>query len=88
MNIDYTSSEILKKYNQVSNGTIYHIKKTNDNDSEYEKDYMKIRFNTIDDIPLNKVLYLPTITVMIRCIFEKDGKYYPGCYLDEFLYKV
>ena len=88
MNIDYTSSEILKKYNQVSNGTIYHIKKTNYNDSEYEKDYMKIRFNTIDDIPLNKVLYLPTITVMIRCIFEKDGKYYPGCYLDEFLYKV
>ena len=49
---------------------------------------MKIKFNTDDDIPLNKVLYFSTITVIIRCIFEKDGKYYPGCYLDECLYQV
>ena len=71
LNIDDTSSEILKKYNEVFNGIKYHIKKINDNDSEYEKDYMKIKFNTGDDIPLNKVLYFPTITVIIRCIFEK-----------------
>ena len=71
LNIDDTSSEILKKYNEVFNGIKYHIKKINDNDSEYEKDYMKIKFNTGDDIPLNKVLYFSTITVIIRCIFEK-----------------
>ena len=59
----------------------YHIKKINDNkDSEYEKNYMKIKFNTDDGIRLNKVLYFPTITVIIRCIFEKNVKYYPGCY--------
>ena len=37
LNIDDTSSEILKKYNQVFNGIKYHIKKLNDNDSGYEK---------------------------------------------------
>ena len=71
LNIGDTSSEILKKYNELFNGIKYHIKKINDNGSEYEKDYMKIKFNTGDDIPLNKVLYFPTITVIIRCIFEK-----------------
>ena len=80
LNIDDTS-DILKKYNQVLNGIKYHIKKINDNkDSEYEKNYMKIKFNTDDGIRLNKVLYFPTITVIIRCIFEKNVKYYPGCY--------
>ena len=73
------NDEILKKYKEVLSGIKYHIKK---------KDYMKIKFNTYDDIPLNKVLYFPTITVIIRCIFEKDGKYYPGCYLDECLCQV
>ena len=38
---------------------------------------MKIKFNTDDDIPLNKELYFPTITVIIRCVFEKHDKYYP-----------
>ena len=60
----------------------------NHNDSEYDKDYIKIKFNTDDNIPLNKELYFPAITVIIRCVFEKDGKYYPQVYLDESLYQV
>ena len=48
----------------------------------------KIKFNSDDDIPLNKVLNFPTITVIIRNIFEKDGKYYPQSFLDECLYEV
>ena len=41
---------------------------------------MKIKFNSVDDIPLNKQLYFLTITVIIRNIFEKGGKYYPQCF--------
>ena len=63
-------------------------KKINDNESEYVKDYMKIKSNTDDDIPLNKQLYFPTVTVIIRNVFEKDGKYYPQVYLDDCLYEV
>ena len=56
---------------------------------EYDRDYMKIKFNSDDDIPLNKGLNFPTITVIIRNIFEKDGKYYyPQIFLDECLYEV
>ena len=55
---------------------------------EYDKEYMKIQFNSVDDIPLNKQLYFPIITVIIRNIFEKDVKYYPQSFLDECLYEV
>ena len=54
---------------------------------EYDKDYMKIKFNSDYDIPLNKQLNCPTITVIIRNIFEKDGKYYSQIFLDECLYE-
>ena len=46
-------------------------------------DFMKIKFNSDDDIPLNKLLNFPTITVIVRNIFEKDGKYYPQRFSDE-----
>ena len=32
---------------------------------------MKIRFITNDNILLNKQLYFPTITIIIRCIFDE-----------------
>ena len=82
------NDEILRKYNQVFDEIKYHIKKIDASDGEYEKDYMKIKFSIDDNIPLNKVLYFLTITVIIRCVFGKDGKYYPQVYLDECLYQV
>ena len=44
---------------------------------EYEKDFMKIKFNSDDNLPLNKMLKLHMLTVIVRSVFEEDGKYYP-----------
>ena len=35
---------------------------------------MKIKFNSDDDLPLNKPLKFHALTLMIRPIFEEDGK--------------
>ena len=53
----------------------------------YEKNYAKIRVNTDDDIPLNKQLKFPTLTIMIRCIFQNSKKLCPQVYLDHCLYE-
>ena len=79
---------MLKKYNQVFSGIKYHIKKIDNSDGEYEKDYMEIKFLSDNDIPLNKMIYFPTVTVLIRCVFEKNRVYYPQVYLDDCLYQV
>ena len=44
---------------------------------EYEKDFSKIKFNSEDNLPLNKMLKLHMLTVIVRSVFEEDGKYYP-----------
>ena len=49
---------------------------------------MKIKFIYDDDIPLNKPLNFLGVTVIIRNIFEKGGKYYPQSVLDECLYEI
>ena len=44
---------------------------------DYGKGYMKIQFNSDDDLPLNKPLKFHAMTIIIRSLFEEDGKLYP-----------
>ena len=43
---------------------------------------MKIKFDSDDDLPLNKLLKLPTMSTVVRSVFEYDGKYYIQIFLD------
>ena len=79
------SKEIIKKYNHVFNGIRDKIKEIN---SDYEKDHMKIKFNSDDDLPLNKALKFHNMTITIRSVFEEDGKLYPQVFLDDTLYEL
>ena len=49
---------------------------------------MKIKINSDDNLSLNKILKLHLLRVIVRSVFEKDGKYYPQVFLDECLYEV
>ena len=53
-----------------------------------KKDYIKIKFNSDDNLPLNKIRKLHNLTVFVRSDFEEDGKYYPQVFLDECLYEL
>ena len=80
LNISLTDSnnEVLKKCAEVWSGIKDQIKKINNGlVGEYGKDYMKIKFDSDDDLPLNKILKFCIVMIIIRNVFEKDGKYYP-----------
>ena len=49
---------------------------------------MKIKFNSDDDFPLNKLLKFHLITIIIRCVFSEDGKFYPQLFLDDTLHEL
>ena len=55
---------------------------------EYSKDFMKIKFNAEDNLPLNKPLKLHLWIIIVRCILEEDGKFYLQLYLDDCLYEL
>ena len=82
------NKELLKKYNAVFYGIRDKIKEMNSNKCDYEKDCMKIKFNSDDDLPLNKSLKFRLMTITIRSVFEEDGKLYPQVFLDDTLYEL
>ena len=49
---------------------------------------MKIKFKLDDNLTLNKQLKLPTMIIVVRSVFEDDGKFYPQIYLDKCLYEL
>ena len=82
------NKELLKKYNDVFNGIRDKIKEINSDECDYEKDYIKIKFNSDDDLPLNKPLKFYSMIITIRSGFEEDGKLYPQGFLDDTLYEL
>ena len=60
------------------------ITKSLDNNDEK---YMKIKFDSVDKLPLNKMIEIPIIEIVVRAVFHENNKYYPQVSLDECLYK-
>ena len=78
MIFDFTdeNKELLKKYQDVWNGIKNKIKVISSGECDYEKDLMKVKFNSDDDLPLNKPQKFHAVTIIIRSVFEEDGKLY------------
>ena len=72
---------VTKKYNDVFDGIRGKMKEVSNDEYGYEKDYMKIKFNSDDGLPLNKPLKFHLMTITIRSIFEEDSKLYPQVFL-------
>ena len=71
--------KINGKTDDKTNGKIKPGGKINDKKGEY----MKIKFNSDDDLPLNKILKLYDLTKVVRSVLQEDNKYYPQVFLDE-----
>ena len=82
------NKELLKKYSDVFNGIMSKIREIDDDWLEYAKDYIKIKFSSDDDLPLNKSIKFLLMTITIRCVFKEDNKLYPQVFLDDTLYEL
>ena len=71
------NKKLLKRYDDVFNGIMGKIRKLDDDWLEYAKDYMKIKFNSDDNLPLNKPLKFYQMTVTIKYVFSKYKRFYP-----------
>ena len=69
------NKQLLRKYSDVFNGIMNKIKKISGDQCDYENDYMKIKFNSDDDLPLNKQLKFHNMTITVRYVFEEDGNF-------------
>ena len=80
------NEEVLKKYTELCDEIENEIETINGaKKDEHVKDFMKIKSNTNENLPLNKPLKLHLLTIIVRFIFKEDGQFYPQLYLDDCL---
>ena len=54
---------------------------------KYSKDFIKTKFKTNDDLPLNKIINILVCVVVLSGIFKEDGKYYPQILLHDWFFE-
>ena len=60
---------------------------TGDKVTKFNKDFMKIRFKTNDDLPLNKIINIPVCVIIVSSIFKVDNEYRPQVLLQDCFYE-
>ena len=73
----------IKKYKELFIKIRDLIRSITKNSDNYDEKYMKIKFNSDDELSLNKTIEVLTITIVVRAIFLENNKYYPQVFLDE-----
>ena len=74
---------LVMKYNEIWDEIKNKIKAINSGEwnsvkeNDYEKDFIKIKFNLNDDLPLSKPLNFHAMTIIIRSVFDEDSRLYP-----------
>ena len=83
------NKEVSNKYEKVWDGIKKETETINGGKRvEYGKDLKKIRFESNDDLPMNKPMRLRLLIMVIRCVFSEGGKFYPQLFLDDALYEL
>ena len=81
------TKEKIKKYEELWSKIRYLIRSRTKNSEDYDENYMKIKFNSDDELPLNKTIEIPVMIIVVRASFHENKKYYPQVFLDECLHK-
>ena len=75
------SKEKINKYEEPRSKIRNLIRLISKNSDDYKEKYMKIKFNFGDELPINKTVEIPTVTIVARAIFLENNKYYPQVFL-------
>ena len=85
----YLILDSTEKYDEVFSAIKSQIETINGGEKMYyEKNYARIGVNADDDIPIIKQIKFPTLTIIIRFVFQSGKKICPQIYLDECLYQL
>ena len=64
------------------------IRSLTKNSEDYDEKYMNIKFNSDDELPLNKAIEISSKIIVVRVVFYENKKYYLQVFLDECLSKL
>ena len=78
----------IKTYEELWSKTRDLITSITKNSDDYDEKYMKIKFNSADELTLNKTIEIPTMAIVVGALFHGNNKYYTNVYINYNWYKT
>ena len=85
--IDLSNKDVLNVFDDMFNFISNKINKI-DGDDKNVYGYVRLKFNSDVDLPLDKLIRFHTLTVIVACVFRKVNKFYLEIYVDEGIFEV
>ena len=71
------SKEKTKKYEEPLIKIRTLVRFITKNLDDYDEKYITIKFGSDDELPSNKRIEIPIMTIVVRAVFHENNKYYP-----------
>ena len=81
-------ADILREFANIWKSIRAKIEENTGGIVQYDKDYMKIKFESNDNLPTDNIVNMHLVTIIIRSVFAQNGKFYPQLFLDDALYEL
>ena len=83
--IDLSNKDVLNVFDDMFN---FISNKIDRDDDEKVYGYIRLKFNSDVDLPLDKLIKFHTLTVIVACVIRKANKFYPKIYVDKGIYEL
>ena len=70
-------ADILRKFADIWKSIRANIEENTGDIVQYDKDYMKIKFESNDNLPTDNIIDMHQVKIIIRLVFQKGKKLYP-----------
>ena len=82
------NKEKIKKYEELWIKIRDLIRSKSKSSDDYDEKYIKIKYDSDDNLPLNEMVEVRMVTIVVRAVFHGNFKYYPQVCLDECLHNI
>ena len=86
--IIFGDADVLRKFANIWKSIRAKTEENTGGIVQYDKDYMKIKFESNDNLPIDNIVNMHQVTIIIRSVFAQNGKFYPQLFLDDALYEL
>ena len=84
----FGDADILRRFANVFKNIRAKIEENTGGIVQFDKNYMSIKSESNDDLPVYNIVDMHLITIIIRSVFAQNGKFCPQLFLDDALYDV
>ena len=86
--IVFGDADVLRKFANIWKIIRAKIEENTGDIVQYDKNYMRIKFESNDNLPTDNIVNMHQVTIIIRSVFAQNGKFYPQLFLDDALYEL